>query len=198
MRPVFPDLGVLDWWRAFLRKLPPGILWRQQGTVTGETYAGDGLPVPTTRFGRMLLACADEWTRLSNRSNVLCRDETRPDTTSELLPEWEAAFGLPEGGYKPTSLADRRAVVKVKRYAQGGQSKPYFEGLAAALGFSAVCTDGPWPHWWTVKAPAAVTRATCVSPCNASLVEVSATGLRLTYYFDKYRPFHTGIFWTHQ
>jgi uncharacterized protein YmfQ (DUF2313 family) len=76
------------------------------------------------------------WARLGARLNDLIT-QIFPCTTTELLPEWEASLGLPDPctGPLPTT-PQRTAAVCAKFAGRGGQSIPYFEQLAAALGFT--------------------------------------------------------------
>lgn len=61
-----------------------------------------------------------------NRVVTLLR-ESDPRTTSELLAEWLAAFGLPEAGETlPATEDGQRALLVGKVTAQGGQSRDYF------------------------------------------------------------------------
>lgn len=194
VRTVFPDLTPLDYWGLLLRKLPPGVLWAQQRLVTGATYV-DGLPVPLTRFSRLLMGAAGELARVHNRLNDLFR-ESRPSTTTELLSEWEVEYGLPEFGYLPTTIADRQAALVGKFSATGGASRGYFEGLAESYGADAVVSTGPWPHWWTVSMQDDCMRACCTSSCNAALVEFTTpAGARVAHAFTAYGPASNPIFW---
>lgn len=194
VRTVFPDLGPLHYWDLALRKLPRGVLWAQQRLTTGATYA-DGLPVPLTTFSRLLMGAAGELSRVHNRLNDLFR-ESRPSTTTELLSEWEAEYGLPEFGYLPASTEDRQAALLGKYNATGGASRGYFEGLAESYGADAVVSTGPWPHWWTVSMPDDCTRACCTSSCTAALVEfTTSAGSRVAHAFTAYQPASNPIFW---
>lgn len=74
--------------------------------------------------------------RSNLRANQLLVDAF-PATTVELLPEWEAALGLPDpcAGPAPT-LQGRRAQVIARFTAVGGQSIAYIKSFALSLGFS--------------------------------------------------------------
>lgn len=194
-RPIVPDMGTSDYWRAILRAAPRGVLWRQQGVLTTATY-GDGLRVPRTWVGRLLLGLADELARLHVRLCDLFR-EARPQTMTELLDEAEEAWGLPEFGYEPATNADRRAALAGKVASLGGQSALYFEGLARSYGAVVDCYDGPWDHWWTAEgAGGSILRACCTSSCTAALVEfVTEPAKRVGGAFTHYKPAQTAIFW---
>lgn len=65
-----------------------------------------------------------------------------PATAVELLPEWEAALGLPDpcAGVAPTVAARQQQVVA--RFAgSGGQSMAYYIGYAAILGYTITITQ---------------------------------------------------------
>lgn len=94
--------------------------------------------------------------------------EAFPATTSALLTEWESSLGLPDECTGPAETLDaRRRRVVQKLTAGGGQSRAYFLGLAAALGYpdaaireyrpftvGSPCTDaltqGAWLHAWAL------------------------------------------------
>lgn len=63
--------------------------------------------------------------------------ETDPNTTSELIPEWEKELGLPE---KNMPIADtqleRISRIVAKYLATGGLSKQFYIDLIAGLGFT--------------------------------------------------------------
>lgn len=196
-RPIVQDIGTQGYWLALLRKLPRGVLWLQQGVLTAATYVLDGLPIPLTWTGRVLLGLAGELSRVHGRINDLFA-EARPQTTVELLDELEAAFGLPEFGYDPAGTADRQAALSGKYAALGGQSAAYFEALALSYGAVVDCYDGPWDHWWTAEgAGGSILRACCTSSCTAALVEfATAPAQRVAGAFTHYKPAHSIIFWT--
>ena len=103
---------------------------------------GDAWPdEPGSVQGQVLLALAETCARLNARANVLV-SEACPATTGELLAEWEASVGLPDGcaPLAPT-LAARRATVIAKLVAQGGASIPYLTAYAAALGSTVTITQ---------------------------------------------------------
>lgn len=95
-----------------------------------------------------------------------------PAATVSFLPEWEETLGLPDecSGPEPTLQGRRQAVVS-KLAARGGQSVPYYLGVAASLGAGiAVQEFAPsvagrmragqplrpeaWAHTWQVTVPA--------------------------------------------
>ncbi len=71
--------------------------------------------------------------------------EMRPETTVQLLPEWEEYLGLPECDISGQSFEQRRAAVVEKYHRKGGLQIWMIEQIAAALGFNVKVTE-QWPH----------------------------------------------------
>ena len=107
-----------------LRKLlPPGAAWTRE----------DG------ELSSLLLGLATEFSRVDEAANALM-DEACPSETVLLLEEWETMCGLPDACSESyETMVQRRAAVLLKLTAQGGQSRAYFEELAAAY-TGQVCT----------------------------------------------------------
>jgi uncharacterized protein YmfQ (DUF2313 family) len=126
------------------------------------------------------------------------------------LADWERILGLPDtcaGGYGQTQ-AERIAAALAKIRARGGQSRAYFIGVAAALGFSitieehAVYTcesacgqhlhNEPWRFVWTVRAAAVTVRAfTARSACGDPLA--SWGNALLECVINRLKPAHTYV-----
>ncbi|MCM0018494.1 MAG: DUF2313 domain-containing protein [Tagaea sp.] len=134
--------------------LPPGPAWTVE---------------PGSTRHRALEALAAEFARIDARMGDLL-EESDPRTTLELLPEWERVAGLPDPcAGQATTIAERRARLVRALTARGGQSRAYFIGVAAALGFAVTieeffpfvcvsdCDDSlnpdPWRFVWRVRAP---------------------------------------------
>lgn len=83
-------------------------------------------------FGSLVRALAREPYRVERRGRDLIAE--RPDTTQELLPEWEKSLGLSSGD---ADVDTRRAIVIARLQAIGASngSAPFF--IAAALVFGA-------------------------------------------------------------
>jgi uncharacterized protein YmfQ (DUF2313 family) len=84
-----------------------------------------------------LRALADGLARAHGRALVLQEEEADPRSTSEMLAGWERNAGLPD----PCSPAgqttpERQAALVERLTARGGQSRAYFIGIAAALGYA--------------------------------------------------------------
>lgn len=88
-------------------------------------------------FVRLLAAIAAGMARADADIRNL-RREADPRTTIDLLPEWEAAAGLPDPCVtKPQTLGERRRALVARARSTGGASAAYFEGVARDLGYTA-------------------------------------------------------------
>lgn len=100
-----------------------------------------------THIHLTLEAFAVEFATVETRSLQLL-SEIDPRTTTELLPEWERAFGLPETcAASPDTLSGRQRALHEKVTRQGGQSRQYYIDVAARLGFVVTISE---PRPWTV------------------------------------------------
>ncbi|KXV50241.1 phage tail protein [Gluconobacter albidus] len=150
-----PAFSAEDFRQALLRLLPRGAIWSRErdalpsmlATVWGKTFA-----------------------RNSDRASDLLT-EAFPETTVELLEEWEKTTGLPDpcAGESPT-LSLRRSQVVARLTDGGGSSIAYYIAFAAALGFQITISEyaparadifragdpvygSDWAFGWTVNAP---------------------------------------------
>ncbi|WP_413207963.1 YmfQ family protein [Rhodospirillum sp. A1_3_36] len=106
---------------AILRLLPVGAAWPRS---------------PASSLYKICAASAEEYARLDWRTSRLM-EEADPRTVTELLDEWEAAFGLPDPcAGQAATIVERRERLVAKVTMVGGQSIPYYLGLAAKLGFT--------------------------------------------------------------
>jgi uncharacterized protein YmfQ (DUF2313 family) len=159
--------------QQFKALLPPGRLWdslRREGSVADDFWA----------------AQAEEFARVDQRADDLLA-EANPRTAFEMLPDWENRAGLPDvcAGSLATLQQRRNAVVQ-KLISVGGQSRPYFIALAAALGYEITIDefepftcesdcdqpiyDEDWRFAWRVNAPEeTIIEFTCESPCEEPL-----------------------------
>lgn len=153
--PSPPARGVADHLAAAAAYLPTGPIWPREASSS---------PI------RILRGLATTLTRLRARADALLTDAF-PATAYELLPEWEAALGLPDpcAGETPT-LQQRRNQVVARLTARGGQSVAYFIDRAAQLGFQVTVEEyaparfdlpmgqrmngTDWAHVWAIRAPA--------------------------------------------
>jgi len=160
-----PRYSRADFRSALQALLPRGRVWpREDGSAQARVL--DGL--------------AGVYERQSADAAALLADAF-PPTAQDLLPEWEATLGLDGGATMP----ERRFAVIARLTARGGQSHPYFIGLAEALGFpGATITDfgrftvggactaavrtGSWHHVWLLHVPddGGLRRFTAGSACT--------------------------------
>lgn len=148
------NLRAGDFLRAFMSLLPRGRVWSRDVSSVQS---------------RALLGLVTIYEDSTARANQLLVDAF-PGSTYELLPEWELTLGLPDpcAGPEPTIQA-RRAQVVARLTATGGQSIPYFTGLAKSLGYEVTVTQFmpsrfgkrfgtpfggvDWAHAWQINAP---------------------------------------------
>ena len=116
--PAFTDA---DFTQALLNLMPPGRAWNRD---------------PESVQTKAIASYAPTFRRNSDSAVGLIADAF-PSSTVNLLPEWEATLGLPDpcAGIAPT-LQARRAQVKARFCATGGQSVSDFETYAAGLGYT--------------------------------------------------------------
>lgn len=178
---------------------PPGAAWTTE---------------PDSTRWNMLTALAVEFARIDMRAAEL-REEADPRNTAELLPDWERVAGLPDpcAGQAQT-LAERRQRLVSKLAARGGQSRAYFVGVAARLGYTvtieefrpftctSACDDAlnpaaiGWPFVWRVRAPAETVRpftagSSCDEPINAWGNQI------LECVIGRLKPAHTTVFFAY-
>jgi uncharacterized protein YmfQ (DUF2313 family) len=176
-------IPVDDWTRMLLDLLPRGVVWPRD---------------PETVLARFWSAVAIEPTRIQGRDCDLLA-ESYPCGAVELLPDWEAAIGLPNACTEGIAwtLAERQALVCAWLGMQGGQTPAYYIWLAGLFGYTITvvehppvpagvaavgCTTvGACPFWWEVVVADATTlrppQVGCVAagepPCGsgASILE---------------------------
>jgi uncharacterized protein YmfQ (DUF2313 family) len=88
-------------------------------------------------LSKLLQPAAAELARVDAiATGLVC--ECDPLATEALLEDWERLLGLPDPrlGIDPSDIEARRAMVWAM-LGRGGQSRAYFEGLAAKLGITA-------------------------------------------------------------
>lgn len=115
-------------------------------TATGDDYSNvlHGLRPPGPAMAgtdNVLAGLAVEFSRVHNRLNDLLR-EGDPRTTYELLPEWERAFGLPDGCVDISgNLAARINALVVRVRGAGTPTPQYFIDMATAAGYVITITE---------------------------------------------------------
>jgi len=118
-----------QWSESLLQQMPRGRAWPRDP----DAY----LPKYVSGFAQRLVdleLSADELLQ-----------EMRPETTVQLLEEWETYLGLPECDSTTQSFARRRAAVVEKYHRKGGLQTWQIELIASALGFTVKVYE-QWPH----------------------------------------------------
>lgn len=116
-----------DYGTAFLTLLPQGQAWpKHPGTTLDLTCRG----------------LAEYWGFVDSRAADLLERESDPRYTVELLPDWERNWGLPDPCYAaPTDLEGRHQALIMRMTMQGAQSREFFIGIAAQLGYTITITE---------------------------------------------------------
>lgn len=109
--------------------MPRGMLWQRDNSLNLYKYAAGYAP-------RLELA------EISADGLML---EMRPESTFQLLDEWETYLGLPECDVGKQTIDARRDAVTEKYYRKGGLQAWNIEKLAADLGFD-VDVQELFPH----------------------------------------------------
>lgn len=165
-----------EWTRMLLDLLPRGAVWPRD---------------PGTTLMRFWSAVAIEPTRIQRRDCDLLA-ESYPCGADELLPDWEAAVGLPNECTEliQWTVAERQALVCAWLAIRGGQSAAFYIWLADLFGYTITISEHfparsgdaragcagatDCPFWWTVSVegiPRTVPRAGCTRanepPCGS-------------------------------
>ena len=127
-----------DYAQAMANLLPRGAAWSRD---------------PSSTLMNLLRALAPTYVRSGVAAANLIWD-TSPETTTNFVVEWEETLGLPDKCTPPNpTLEQRKAAILAKFIGTGGQSIPYFIGVAAALGFPITITELSTPYHWQINAP---------------------------------------------
>lgn len=122
--------SVPQWTNAIMAQMPRGVIWQRATSLDLYKYAQGYAP----RLERAE-ASAD---------NLLL--EMRPETTLQLLDEWEEYLGLPECIAEPNSNFEYRRYAVIEKYhRKGGLQAWNIQRLAENLGFT-VIVDEVFPH----------------------------------------------------
>jgi uncharacterized protein YmfQ (DUF2313 family) len=117
-----------DYTEAFLSMLPQGQAWPKHapGSVLVQGITG----------------LCDYWGFVDGRAADLLEIESDPRQTVELLPDWERNWGLPDPCYaEPQTIGQRQLALVMRMTMQGAQSREFFIGIAAMLGYSITITE---------------------------------------------------------
>ena len=115
--------------------------------IANELPTGSAWPRDTdSELMAWCAGCAEVWGDVSARAAALLITESDPRATLEMLPDWERAFGLPDPCVaEPQSITDRHKALVTKMTSMGGQSRAFFIGVAAALGYQIRIREySPW------------------------------------------------------
>jgi len=121
--------AVEQWQESLLQQMPRGRVWPRD---------------PDTNLPKYVAGFAKRLRDLELSADQLLL-EMRPETTVQLLPEWETYLGLPECNVPNQTFESRRAAVVEKYHRKGGLQTWQIEALCAALGFT-VTVQEIWPH----------------------------------------------------
>ncbi|WP_166304668.1 YmfQ family protein [Bradyrhizobium sp. 2S1] len=117
-----------DYTEAYLALLPQGQAWPR--------HAPDSTTV------RGITGLCDYWGFVDGRAADLLERESDPRQTVELLRDWESNWGLPDPCYQsPQSIAERQQALIMRMTMQGAQSREFFIGIAAQIGYSITITE---------------------------------------------------------
>jgi uncharacterized protein YmfQ (DUF2313 family) len=177
-----------------------------------------GLAWPTedgSNWIKLLDAIAQEFARVDARCSDLI-NEALPDTTTELLPNWEQIAGLPdECSELGDSYSIRRLNLIAKLASRGGQSPSYYISVALALGYEITVTEfdqfradinsagdpvngEAWEYTWRVNAPlnSIVYFRASLSAAGEPLAEWGND--RLECVINKLKPAHTIVLFSYE
>ncbi|KEA51785.1 hypothetical protein DT73_12685 [Mangrovibacter sp. MFB070] len=112
--------GVAAWLHALQQVMPRGKAWPREAD---------------SDLTRLLLALATRLNRVETNADLLL-PEMRPETTRQLLDEWEGYLELPECELPASTFEGRRRAVVEKYHRKGGLAPWQIEAVAADLGFN--------------------------------------------------------------
>ncbi|ENM3953878.1 YmfQ family protein [Vibrio cholerae] len=121
--------SVEQWSNSIMQQMPRGVIWQRETTLDLYKYAAGYAP-------RL------EAAEISAEGLLF---EMRPETTLQMLPEWEDYLALPECNAGKQAIESRRAAVVEKYHRKGGLQAWNIEKLASDLGFD-VEVQELFPH----------------------------------------------------
>jgi uncharacterized protein YmfQ (DUF2313 family) len=134
MADLFVRRSAEDYTEAFFSLHPTGPAWphAEPPTASDSSEHGDGEALSDLTRG-----LAQVWgDKVDARAADLLFIETDPRFATEMLPDWERAFGLPDPCVQEQYTLEERRLSLIERIsAEGGQSRAYFYNLAARLGY---------------------------------------------------------------
>lgn len=190
-----------DFAEGLARLLPIGAAWPRD---------------PDKPLMKFTAGLAGIWGDIAQRSDDLLVRESDPRQAIEMLPDWEAAFGLPDDCMGPvTTIEERRTRLIQRMTLLGGQSREFFISLAAAFGYTITidefspfmcgisrCGDFAWEigepeirYYWVVNVfdvPIWWFRAG-VGVCGKDHLAEWAVITDLECLIQRYKPAHTTV-----
>lgn len=181
--------------QAFIQLMPLGLLFEIDDS---------------TQLYKLILAiCANYEIFDAYCDNFL--QEIYPDTTQQLLTDWEAEYGLPDECSQPDDTTEtRRKLLLAKYNALGGQTAAYYIKLALYLGYVITITEfttfrtninktndvlygEAWKWVWQVNCTSTtgIYFRTNLSTTNEKLIDFGNE--RLICFLEKYKPAHTHL-----
>lgn len=174
----------------------------------------------TREFGTWLTSLlegiAQELARVDAGAHLVI-DETDPQTTVLLMPEWEELAGLPnECSQAGATLAERRAQLLFTLAATGGQSPEYFKDLAyiytmmvctvteyqpfvaSSSAAGDALTNDDWRFAWKITAPDMVMREFAAGQSTAGEPLRAWGNETLECIIGKLKPAHTHVNFTYE
>lgn len=164
----------------------------------------------TSNWVKLLDAVAQELARIDAHASLLV-NEAFPDTTLQLLENWERIAGIPdECSQLGDTIQVRRNNLKSKLTARGGQSRSYFVDVAAQLGFDVTITEFrpfqagissagdavysiEWRYVWRINAPEQTVTYFRAGQSAAGEPLASWGNDRLECVINKLKPAHTNV-----
>ncbi|HFF8969491.1 YmfQ family protein [Serratia marcescens] len=111
--------SITEWQDALQQMMPRGRAWPREETAN---------------LTALIRGVSHRLNRLEINADLLLA-EMRPETTVQLLPEWENYLGLPECNIPNNDFLSRRAAVVEKYHRKGGLAPWQIQNVAHALGF---------------------------------------------------------------
>jgi len=130
--PAFPPdrhvrRGQSDYFTALAALLPQGIAWPRE---------------PDSIIMTVVYGLAGVMGYVDGRAADLLERESDPRQTVELLPDWERNWGLPDPCYaEPLTIGERQRALVQRMTILGAQSREFFIGVAAFLGYTVTISE---------------------------------------------------------
>jgi uncharacterized protein YmfQ (DUF2313 family) len=116
-----------DYAKAFSQLLPQGLAWPR---------------IATSVLMKVVSGLSQIWGNVEQSASLLLEIDSDPRYTTQLLPEWERAFGLPDPCLsEPTTIGERRFNLVQRMTLLGAQSREFFIALAASIGYTISITE---------------------------------------------------------